>query len=130
MKKFIITLILAIATTTAFAQTQQWFQATSFSSKPANSPTWSDWEPSTVKICFNFVDNTITIYSPQIQYYQVIQQVPAPYDSNGVQEKYLVRGANGYNYYVRLRIENNGNSQLYVDANDGSIVYNVKRINY
>lgn len=129
MKKIIFAIILAFVTTTAFAQTQQWFQATSFSAKPAYSTTWSDWEPSTVKICFDFVNQTITIYSPQIQYYQVIQQVPAPYDPNGIQEKYLVRGINGYNYYIRLRIENNGNSQLYVDANDGSIVYNVKRIN-
>ena len=129
MKKFIITLILAIATTTAFAQTQQWFQATEFAAKPVYSNSWSDWEPSSVKINFNLIDNTITIYSPQIQYYQVIRQVPAPYDSNGVQEKYLVRGVNGYNYYIRLRIEKNGNSQLYVDANDGSIVYNVTRIN-
>lgn len=128
MKKFIITLILAIATTTAFAQTQQWFQATGFAAKPAYSSTWSDWESSDVKICFDFVNQTITIYSPQIQCYQVIQQVQAPYDSNGVQEKYLVRGINGYNYYIRLRIEKNGNSQLYVDANDGSIVYNVVRI--
>lgn len=127
MKKFIITIMLAIASTTAFAQTQMWLKATAFAMKPSYSSTWSEWESSTVRICFDFIDNTITIYSPQIQYYQVIKQVPAPYDSSGVQEKYLVRGINGYNYYIRLRIEKNGNSQLYVDANDGSIVYNVKR---
>ncbi len=129
MRKFILTLILAIATTSAFAQTTQWFRATGFSSKPAYSSTWSNWEPSDVKICFDFVNQTITIHSPQVQCYRVIRQVPAPYDPDGVQEKYLVQGLNGYNYYVRLRIEKNGNSQLYVDANDGSIVYNVVRIN-
>ena len=129
MKKFILTLLFAVVTSSAFAQTTQWFQATGFAAKPSYSTTWSDWEPSDVKICFDFVNQTITIYSPQIQQYRVIQQVQAPYDSNGVQEKYLVRGLNGYNYYIRLRIEKNGNSQLYVDANDGSIVYNVVRTN-
>lgn len=127
MKKFILTLLFAVVTSSAFAQTTLWFQATDFAAKPSYSTTWSDWEPSDVKICFDFINQTITIYSPRIQQYRVIQQVQAPYDSNGVQEKYLVRGLNGYNYYVRLRIEKNGNSQLYVDANDGSIVYNVVR---
>lgn len=129
MKKFILTIIFAIVTTMAFAQNTQWFQATSFAAKPSYSSTWSEWEASDVKICFDFVNQTITIYSPQIQQYRVIQQVQSPYDPNGYQEKYLVRSINGYNYYVRLRIENSGNSQLYVDANDGSIVYNVRRIN-
>jgi len=128
MKKFLISVFLAVASVTCFAQTQQWFQATSFAAKPSYSPTWSDWESSTVKICFDFVNQTITIYSPQIQIYKVIRQVPAPRDNSGYQEKYQVMGQNGYYYFVRLRIENNGNSQLYVDANDGSIVYNVVRI--
>lgn len=66
--------------------------------------------------------------SRYIYIYKLIRQVPAEYDSSGVQEKYLVVDPYGYNYYIRLRIEKNGNSQLYVDASDGSIVYNVRRI--
>lgn len=120
--------MLTIITITAAAQTQQWFRSTAFAAKPVYSSTWSPWENSDVKICFDLINQTITIYSPQIQIYRVIQQVPAPYDSSGYQEKYKVMGQNGYYYYIRLRIENNGNSQLYVDANDGSIVYNVVRI--
>lgn len=128
MRRFILTLVLSFITVVSFAQNTAWFQAKSFASKPAYSSTWSDWEPSTVKIKFDFTNQTITIYSPVTQYYQVVQQLPSPYDPSGVQEKYQVIAPNGYYYIVRLRIENNGNSQIYVDANDGSIVYNVVRL--
>lgn len=122
----IITLILV--SMSAFAQNVQWFQSTSIAVKLSYSSTWSNWEPSNVKIKFDFENQTITIYSKQLQHYTVIRQVPAEYDSSGVQEKYLVMDSYGYNYYIRLRIENNGNSQLYVDASDATIVYNVRRI--
>lgn len=128
MKKIIVIIALILVSMSAFAQNVQWFQATSFACKSVYSSTWSDWEASDVKIKFDFVNQTITIYSQQLQHYTVIRQVPAAYDSNGIQEKYLVMDVNGYNYYVRLRIESNGNSQLYVDASDGSIVYNVRQI--
>ena len=128
MRRFIVIIALILVSMNAFAQNVQWFQATSFSAKPSYSSTWSSWEDSDVKIKFDFVNQTITIYSQQLQHYTVIRQVPAAYDPSGVQEKYLVMDVNGYNYYVRLRIESNGNSQLYVDASDGSIVYNVRRI--
>lgn len=128
MKRILILLTTLLISISTFAQNTQWFQAFSFAYKEAYSPSWSNWEPSTVKICFNFTNQTITIYSPQLQEYQVIQKLQPPYDPDGTQEKYLVRGRNGYNYVIRLRIEKTGNSQLYVDANDGSIVYNVRKI--
>ena len=90
MKKFLISIFLAVASVTCFAQTQQWFQATSFAAKPSYSPTWSDWESSTVKICFDFVNQSITIYSPQIQIYKVIRQVPAPGEISGYGTKWIL----------------------------------------
>lgn len=128
MKKILILLTTILISVSAFAQNTQWFQSTDFAYREAYSSTWSDWQPSNVKICFDFTNQTITIYSPQIQIYKVIRQVPAPRDNSGYQEKFQVMALNGFYYYVRLRIENSGNSQLYVDANDGSIVYNVRRI--
>lgn len=128
MKKILVLLTTILISVSAFAQNTQWFQSTAFAYREAYSSTWSDWQPSNVKICFDFNNQTITIYSPQVQIYKVIRQVPAPRDDSGYQEKYQVMAPNGFYYYVRLRIENSGNSQLYVDANDGSIVYNVRRI--
>lgn len=127
MKKFIITAILAIASVSAFAQTQ-WYQASSFASKSAYDYDWSDWEPSTVKMCFNLSNDVITIYSPTTQVYQVVTIMEPPYDPTGTQVKFYVINQYGYYGYVRLRMEDNGNSQVYVDFGDGSIVYNVKRI--
>ena len=128
MKKIFLTLMFVLFASISFAQNIQWYQATSFASKPYNSASWSDWQSSTVKICININNDTITIYSPQTQYYQVISQVQAPYDADGVQVRYVVRNVLNQTLYVRLRIENNGNSQLYVDFADGSIVYNIRRI--
>lgn len=128
MKKIVILLTTILISVSAFAQNTRWFQSTAFAYKEAYSSTWSDWQPSNVKICFDFNNQTITIYSPQVQIYKVIRQVPAPKDNSGYQEKYLVMNPNGFYYYVRLRIEKSGYSQLYVDANDASIVYNVRRI--
>ena len=110
MRKMFLTLALLFITTFGFAQTVQWYQATSFASKPYNAPSWSEWQSSSVKICFNVAEDVIIIYSPTIQYYRVINQVQAPYDSDGVQVKFYVRNSLGQTCYVRLRMENNGNS--------------------
>ena len=128
MKKKILALLsFCIMTTICFGQVQ-WYRATSFAAKPSTSYTWSAWEASNVQMLFNLNTDVITIFSPVKQVYKVIQQVEAPYDDSGSQIRFQVRNAAGYYGYVRLRIENNGNSQVYVDFVDGSIVYNVRRI--
>ncbi len=128
MKKKILALLsFCIMTTICFGQVQ-WYRATSFASKTANSSYWSAWEESNVQMMFNLTTDQIIIYSPITQRYNVIRQVEAPYDASGTQVRFLVTNSNGYYGYVRLRIENNGNSQVYVDFTDGSIVYNVRRI--
>lgn len=128
MKKILLMLMFVLTATISHAQNIQWYKSTSFASKPYNAPSWSDWQASNVKICINMLNDTITIYSPNVQQYKVIQQVQAPYDDSGVQVKYLVKNTIGQTLYVRMRIENNGNSQLYVDFADASIVYNIIRI--
>lgn len=128
MKKKILALLsFCIMTTICFGQVQ-WYRATSFASKTVNSSYWSAWEASNVQMMFNLTTDQIVIYSPVTQRYNVIRQVEAPYDNSGTQVRFLVTNSGGYYGYVRLRIENNGNSQVYVDFTDGSIVYNVRRI--
>jgi hypothetical protein len=50
-------------------------------------------------------------------------------DGGGVQIKFSVIDQDGDRGTVRLRIQNDGNSQLYVDFADIMWVYNVYRIN-
>lgn len=128
MKKLFLVVILTIITNSVFAQTMLWFQSTAFAAKVENSD-WTDWESSEVNICFDLINDNVTIFSPQIQYYHIIKQVQAPYDTDGIQEKYLAEDLEGYYYYIRLRIQNDGTSQIYIDGADYSIVYNVIRTN-
>ena len=126
MKRIITSLFFTLIAITSFAQVQ-WYQATSFASKPAYGE-WSPWELSNVKISLNLSTDEIWILSPTRQYYQVIETMPQPYDNGGRQIRFKVLDKNGCYGYVRLRVEYNGNSQLYVDFADLSIVYNVVRI--
>lgn len=109
-----------------FAQVQ-WYRSTSFANKTAYG--WSNWQDSNVQICINLNTDVITIYSPTVQVYKVVRIENPPYDDSGNQVKFRVVNPNGYYAYVRLRVENNGNSQIYVDfPGDGtSICYNVIR---
>lgn len=127
MKRLVFLIITVFVSIASFGQ-KQWFEATSFASKSNTSYVWSDWEPSDVKILFDYTNDKITIYSPVIQTYYVVRIMDYPDDNTGTQVRFYVRNMYGYYGYVRLRIENNGNSQLYVDFSDGSIVYNVRRI--
>ena len=126
MKRIITSLIFTLIAITSFAQVQ-WYQATSFASKPAYGE-WSAWEKSNVKMYINFSTDEIVIFSPTRQYYQVVDVMSPPYDATGDQVKFKVIDRNGYYGYVRLRGEYNGNCQLYVDFADLSIVYNVVKI--
>ena len=127
MKKILFIMTFLMVSLTSFGQVQ-WFKAISFASKPAYSSSWSAWEDSDVKIKFDYGNDVITIYSPTIQIYYVQRIVDSPKDDSGSQVRFYVRNAYGYYGYVRLRMENNGNSQLYVDFVDGSIVYNVRQL--
>lgn len=65
--------------------------------------------------------------SVETQIYKVLEQVKSPYDSNGTQVKFRVIDQDYDKGFLRLRVENNGNSQIYVDYADISWVYNVVR---
>lgn len=133
MKKFLMAFVLVLSTCfIANAQTT-WFKATSLSYRYVNDygywTKWSNWEKCDVKIKFEMDEDYIVIYSNKTQYYKVISVLDPPYDPSGVTLKYsVIDGEDDYGH-IRLRVENNGNSQLYVDFNNVSWVYNVIRTN-
>lgn len=74
-------------------------------------------------------NDVITVFSQQKQVYKVIEYLGNYTDeSQGKQTKFYVLDQDGDFGYVRLRIEKNGNSQVYVDFNDIMWVYNVRKI--
>lgn len=132
MKKIILTLALVLYTLGTFAQSNVlWFRTTEFAWKQKEYGVWSDWtdwEESNMRVKFDLNRDQIVIFSPDIQIYNVLNVEEPPYDPSGQQIKYRVIDQDDDFGHIRLRIENNGNSQLYVDFANVKWVYNVVRI--
>lgn len=82
-----------------------------------------------ILITFNLKTDKVVIYSKSIQIYKVITQGQNFIDeSGGEQVKYKVIDQDDDLGSMRLRVETNGNSQIYIDFADVSWVYNVVRL--
>lgn len=132
MKKIFLTLALVFCSLGTFAQSGIfWFRTTEFAWKQKEYGVWSDWtdwEKSNMKVKFDLNRDQIIIFSPDIQIYNVLSIEEPPYDPSGQQVKYRVIDQDDDFGYIRLRIEDNGNSQIYVDFANIKWVYNVVRI--
>ena len=134
MRKLILTMVMLFSIVSlGNAQQTMWFRTTQFAYKYLTEygywTDWSDWEHTSVKIKFDTARDLITIYSKEVQIFKVVEQLPSPYDDKGEQVKFRVLDQD-YNYAnLRLRIEYSGGSQLYVDYNNISYVYNLIRTN-
>ena len=124
---FMFMLLFTLTSSDVIAQNVQWYQTTEFAYK-LKGYDWSDWEPTKMNVKMDLSQDKITIYSNDVQIYRVISTETPPYDPSGQQVKFGIVDQDGDYGYLRLRIENNGNSQIYVDFNDISWVYNVIRI--
>ena len=131
MKKILLTLALVFCTLGTFAQSSiLWFRTTEFAWKQKECGVWSDWsdwEDSNMKVKFDLNKDQIVIFSPNVQIYNVLRIEEPPYDPSGQQVKYRVIDQDDDFGYIRLRIENSGNSQIYIDFADVKWVYNVVR---
>ena len=135
MKKLLITLSLLLTSIVVSAQIN-WYRTTEFAIKFKEYDAyigyywsdWTDWERCELNVTFDLSRDIITIYSKETQIYRVLYTDSEPYDSNGKQVKFKVRDQDGDYGHVRLRVQNNGASQIYVDFNDVKWVYNVYRV--
>lgn len=135
MKRFLLILLTCLSlSTTSFAQSILWFRSTSFAIKSKNNygnwGSWSDWQSSSVNIKMDLDNDVIVIYSPCTQIYAVVSYDGQQNDSSGGVQKYFKVVDQDYDRgTIRLRVERNGNSQLYVEFADVMWVYNVVRTN-
>lgn len=93
---------------------------------------WGDWENSNMILSMNLNTDQIIIYSPKTQVYQIY----ATYNDGNIY--FDSDGGSNIRFYVidqdydkgsiRLRVERNGNSQIYIDFSNVAWVYNVVRI--
>ena len=128
MKKIILGIILTLfMSIPSFSQIIN-FKATSVAIKEVGYK-WSDWQKCDILITFNLKTDKVVIYSRSIQIYKVITQGQNFIDeSGGEQVKYKVIDQDDDLGSMRLRVETNGNSQIYIDFADVSWVYNVIRL--
>ena len=135
-KHFLLTLLMfftMLGTSVAQNYTSQWYKTTAFASQTYNyyTHTWNNWTPwqySNMVIKFDLTSDVIIIYSHHIQIYNVLNVVTAYTDTSGGQQvKFNARDSDGDRVDIRLRMERNGNSQIYVDYADIRWVYNVVR---
>ena len=125
MRKVIL-LLFTIICTTVSAQNILWFRTTDFAYN--YNSTWSDWEKSNLKIKIDTNKDLVIVYSKSIQIYKILYEIDPPYDATGVQVSFKIVDQDGDYGKLRLRIENTGTSQIYIDFNNIHWVYNVVRI--
>lgn len=128
----LIASIAVIAWASSFAEVR-WFKAFSYAYKYKTEygywTNWTDWIGCDVYIKFELDDDVIVIYSNRRQIYAVYSYDGTSTDGGGgVYSSFKVLDQDRDRGVIRLRIEDNGNSQLYVDFADVMWVYNVRKL--
>lgn len=131
MKKIILMFLMVFTITMASAQTY-YYTATSFACKVTNSygnwSDWSDWQSCNILVTINFTNDVVTIYSNKTQVYNITKYVRNYTDySGGSQLEFKFIDQDYDRGTMRLRIEKNGNSQMYIDFANAMWVYNVRK---
>lgn len=136
IKKFIIGVVLLllgifITSSEALCQVIR-FNTTSFTSKERTSYGWSGWKKkssSDMLLTIDLDSDLVTIYSPRIQVYKIINYDGAWTDSDGdstVQYKFIDQ--DGDYGTLRLVQRRNGLSEVYIDFSNIIWVYSVVRL--
>lgn len=133
MKKLLILLFTLLIGIEASAQVYT-YRTYQFAEKHINSygnwTDWTDWQDSNMRLVINMNTDVITIYSPTTQIYRITEYLRKFTDnSGGNQIEFSAIDQDGDRCHIRLRIETNGNSQLYVEFNNLILCYNVRRTN-
>ena len=131
MKKLFLLFFIALTFTIVKAQTY-YYNATSFAYKAVNSygywTNWTDWESCNVPIVMDYDNDVVTIYSNKTQIYKITKYIRKFTDSSGGSQIEFNFVDQDYDRGVmRLRVERNGNSQIYVGFTNIMWVYNVRR---
>ena len=132
MKRYLLVL-LCFAGMSCTAQTM-WFKTTGYARASIinNHYYWGDWQNSDMYLSMDTGTDKIVIYSPRKQVYQIYgayNDGNVYIDSSGGSNlKFYVIDQDLDKGEVRLRIERNGNSQIYIDFANVAWVYNVIKI--
>lgn len=126
MKRIIFILLMALGfALTSSAQVIKYRAQTFALARVYNGNySWGDWQRSNIVITIDYNNDKIYIHSSSRQVYRVIDTTDAYTDNGGgTQVKFYVIDQDGDRGTVRLRIERDGTSQIYIDFSDIAWVY-------
>lgn len=131
MKKLLLCLSFLMLCGIASASDILKWQATELSYKTAddwgNWSSWSDWEEVSILVVVNTATDRVNIYSSTPQEYDIYDYEPEKTDGEGGTTITLhCVDANGLRCDMRLRVQADGQVQLYVDYSDIVFVYNIQ----
>jgi hypothetical protein len=111
----------------SFAQNYK-FMSTDFAMKYkddyGNWSDWTEWEESHCLVNINLDREEINIYSSEPQEFSIYDSTETEMDDDGGEQmKFMCIDADGLRCVVRLRVQDDGQMQLYVDYNDLMYVY-------
>ena len=135
MKKFYFTVLFLLFGLIGSVEAQTYkFYSTDFAMKYKTDrgywSDWSDWEPSHCLITISLDRDEISIYSEEIQEFDVIRSDDWRKDNGGGEQfEMFCIDSNGLKCSMRLRVQSNGELQLYVEYNDLMYVYHLERKN-
>ena len=90
---------------------------------------WSEWEESGMIITMNITKDVVEILSPKAQIYNITENKGLYFDQeDGRNVNFSFVDQDGDKGTMRLRIEKNGNSQMYIEYANVMWVYNLIRI--
>ncbi len=97
--------------------------------KYGNWSKWTDWESSNCLISMSFDRRVINIYSNTIQEFDIYDEMGQSSDDNGKSYTLCCIDKDGLRCRVRLRLQNDGVLQMYVEYNDVIYAYCIEERN-
>ena len=128
MKKFLLLLFAFMVTISGdlFAQTYKYY-TTDFAYKEKDDygywSDWTDWQDSHCLVTINTNKEIVTIYSKTPQEFDIVEDLGESYDDSGLSNTWLAVDDEGLRCHLRLRHQDNGILQLYIEYNDLVFVY-------
>lgn len=133
MRRLVVLFFVCILSVSCFAEVR-WLKAYqyAFANVINGTHVWGEWQPSSIKICFNSDERVVVVYSPRVQIYRIYDLYNDGNefaDANGGTNvmMYVVDQDNDLGR-VKFRIGPSGESQVYIHFANMAWVYNVVRL--
>ena len=119
MKRLVSVILLFFSIYCYAGDSIRYYETTSFSMKKVVKGEWTDWsewEESGMIITMNLTKDVVEILSPKAQIYNITENKGLYFDQeDGRNVNFSFVDQEGYKGVIRLRIEKNSNSQMYIE---------------